>query len=88
MYEYAGKNYPKELIQALEVKMISVWFHVFLQLPQDDERAEELKKRIKEHRRAVLKDKRIRNKTRIACLSSYLGFRMVKFIFGFARRTG
>ena len=88
MYEYAGKNYPKELIQALEVKMTSVWFHVFLQLPQDDERTEELKKRIKKHRMAVLRNKRTRRKTKIACLSSCLGFGIVRFLFNFTRRTG
>ena len=88
MYEYAGKNYPKELILALEVKMTSVWFHVFLQLPQDDERTEELKKRIKKHRMAVLRNKRTRRKTKIACLSSCLGFGIVRFLFNFTRRTG
>ena len=88
MYEFAKKNYSKEMIQALEVKMISVWFHVLLQLPKDDVRTEELKSRIKKSRRTVLKNKRIRKKTRIACLSSYLGFGMVRFLFGFARRSG
>ena len=88
MYMFAKKHYSDEMIKALEVKMISVWFHVFLQLPKDDKRVEELKKRIIENRKAVLKNKRIRKKTRIACLSSYLGFGFVRFLFGFARRTG
>lgn len=88
MYSYAKKNYPPQMVEALEVKMISVWFHVFLQLPRDDEREKELEKRIKENRKAVLRNKRIRKKTRIACLSSYLGFGAVRFLFGFARRTG
>lgn len=88
MYSFAKDHYPEEMVKALEVKMISVWFHVFLQLPKDDKRAEELKKRIKKNRYAVLKNKRIRTKTRIACISSYFGFRVVRYLFGFARRTG
>ena len=88
MYLFAKENYPSELIGALKAKMMSVWFHVLLQLPKGDKRADELKKRIKENRRAVLKDNRIRNKTRIACLSSYLGFSVVRLLFGFVKRAG
>ena len=59
-----------------------------LKVEYTPEDLEELKKRIIENRKAVLKNKRIRKKTRIACLSSYLGFGFVRFLFGFARRTG
>ena len=88
MYLFAKENYPSELIGALKAKMMSVWFHVLLQLPKGDKRADELKKRIKENRRAVLKDNRIRNKTRIACLSSFLGFSVVCLFFCFVKRAG
>ena len=88
MYLFAKEKYPSEIVDALKVKMISVWFHVLLQLPKDDKRALELKKRIKENRWSVLKNKRIRNKTRMACFSSYLGFFVVRLLFNFVKRTG
>ena len=88
MYLFAKEKYPSEIVDALKVKMISVWFHVLLQLPKDDKRALELKKRIKENRWSVLKNKRIRNKTRMACFSSYLGFLVVRLLFNFVKRTG
>jgi len=72
-----------EYYTALIARYVSVCFHLLLKVDRRDQDSihSYLVEAIKKHRKAVVADKSARNKTRCACLFSYFGFGLVKFVF-------
>ena len=77
-------SYKKELAgvsRALKSKLSAFCFHLLLKMPEDYDKGYILKKYIKEVRWTVLTNNKARLKTRLACLSSYMGFDITKKLF-------
>lgn len=79
--EFAKSHPELDLYSAALSKTISVYLHVFFQLPEE-KKYSELKKKIKQfvvnNRRPVLKDGRTRKKTKYGLLMTYVGFSTTK----------
>lgn len=78
------KSYEMELgdvSRALKSKLCAFSFHLLLKMPNDYDNSFILKDYIRKARWAVVCNNKARMKTRLACLSSYFGFRMTKLLF-------
>ena len=76
----------QEVAEALKSKLVSFCFHLILKMPKEYKEGEILYEYIKENRWSVLRNNQTRNKTRLACLASYLGFNVVKLLFSLVDR--
>ena len=71
---------------ALESKLCSFCFHLVLKMPEGYERGEMLYDYIRKVRWSVLLNNKARLKNRLACASSYLGFKVTKALFSLVDR--
>lgn len=69
------------ILRSFYCRLVSFAFHLGMQMPNDYERKDVFFNLIKQYRRVVICDKRARKKTRLACLLSFFGFKIVNRIF-------
>lgn len=70
-----------DLFPAAICKAVSTYFHICMQMSDNEEYNKRISAFVKKYRKTVLKDKRATKKVRIACLLSYFGLGFVKNIF-------
>ena len=78
------ENYPEittPIINSLHCKQLSLAMHFIMKMPFSYSRKNELWGYVTQYRLKVMLDGKARNKTRIACLLSYMGIRVMKTIF-------
>lgn len=83
------KSYEKELVNvknALISKLVSFSFHLILKMPEGYQDGTLLIDYIRNNRLTVLKDIQSRSKTKLACIVSFFGFKVVKKAFTFVDR--
>lgn len=69
------------IIKSYNCRIVSFVFHLLLQMPDGYARRNDFERRIKTIRLSVLMDNRARKKARLACLLSFIGFKVVQKIF-------
>ena len=78
------ENYPEitnPINNSLHCKQLSLAMHFIMKMPLSYNRKNELWGYVKKYRFKVMLDGKARHKTRIACLLSYMGIKMMKTIF-------
>ena len=81
-----NKDLLMPIIKSYKCRMVSFAYHMLLKMPYDYEKRFVFEDIIKNYRRTVLFDCNARKKARLACLVSYGGFSVVKFLFSIIDR--
>lgn len=74
-----------KITSAFRCKKASLALHFIMKMPLDYEKRQELWKYVTENRWSVIWDGKARLKTRVGCLISYLGIRVMKRIFAITK---
>jgi glycosyltransferase involved in cell wall biosynthesis len=77
----AFENELAPIADAVKTKMAAFSFHLLLKMPDSYKGKKFFCDYVRSVRWNVIKNSKVRNKTRLACLASYLGFDTVKLLF-------
>lgn len=75
-----------ELLPALKCRLLSSYCNIYFQIPAGNPNEALFRKRIFEFRKEVLLNKDARPKARLACLLTYMGMPVVRFVFNYLNR--
>lgn len=88
VFEYFNRNtgITQKVPSALKCRLVSLALHFYLKMPANYHREHYIVDIIRANRLSVLFDNKARQKTRIACLLSYLGMSTVAYCFRYVNK--